>query len=338
MGATYSVQIQTQPAEQTCVVQNNTGAISANPATIVSVRCTESCIPPENSVSSASNNTINEVHATGVIDVFASGTKVYAATVRGGLYISTDGGKMWRKTLIGSLRGVYASGTKVYAVFSDRLVISTDCGTSWIEKILWISEANGVKSKYLTNVHVSDGTIYVASWDGLFISADGGTTWERKNPPSGLAGDDEVSQVFASGTTIYAGYQYLSISNDGGTTWVNKYKGYTNDFYASGKTIYLSNLDGLEISTDAGKTWVQKTWVHGLGERGDGGVNHVHATGSKVYASTWGSGLYISNDGGATWFKKTTSDGLASNYVNGAHASGTTVIVSTREGLSVFRD
>ncbi|MBM3380818.1 MAG: hypothetical protein FJY29_00025 [Betaproteobacteria bacterium] len=107
VGATYSVQIKTQPAEQTCALYNNNGKISAMPATNVVVRCSEFWVLPQNSASFTSIAS-NQVRA-----VFAVGETIYAATSQG-LSISTNGGNTWVNNTTGYGVGLYASGTTFY--------------------------------------------------------------------------------------------------------------------------------------------------------------------------------------------------------------------------------
>jgi hypothetical protein len=67
-----------------------------------------------------------------------------------------------------------------------------------------------------------------------------------------------------------------------------------------------------------GLSFINKTTANGLG---DNTVLGVYASGSSIYAATFG-GLSISTDGGTSWTNKTTASGLGNNTVYGVYASG----------------
>jgi len=70
---------------------------------------------------------------------------------------------------------------------------------------------------------------------------------------------------------------------------------------------------------------------------GDNIVYGVYASGSTIYAATFG-GLSISTDGGASFTNKTTTNGLGNNTVKGVYASGSMVYAATSGGLSISTD
>lgn len=68
-------------------------------------------------------------------------------------------------------------------------------------------------------------------------------------------------------------------------------------------------------------------------------VRGAFASGSTVYAATYGVGLAISTDDGETFSTRTTDDGLGSRYVTGVFVSNSVVYVATDGGgLSVSTD
>ena len=78
-------------------------------------------------------------------------------------------------------------------------------------------------------------------------------------------------------------------------------------------------------------TCVNKTTADGLGNNG---VIGVYASGSTIYAATFG-GLSISTDSGASFTNRTTIDGLGNNILFGVYAIGSTVYAATNGGLSI---
>ena len=68
-----------------------------------------------------------------------------------------------------------------------------------------------------------------------------------------------------------------------------------------------------------GLTFTNYTIANGLG---DNDVQGVYASGSSIYAATYGGGLSISTNGGTSFTNYTTANGLGSNFMRGVYASG----------------
>jgi hypothetical protein len=79
-------------------------------------------------------------------------------------------------------------------------------------------------------------------------------------------------------------------------------------------------------------TFTNYTTLDGLGSNN---VTGVYASGSSIYAATFG-GLGISTDGGSSFTNYTTSNGLGSNNVRGVYADGSSIYAATfGGGLSI---
>ncbi len=88
-----------------------------------------------------------------------------------------------------------------------------------------------------------------------------------------------------------------------------------------------------------GLSFTNYTTANGLG---DNRVYGVYASGSNIYAATFGGGLSISTNGGSNWTNYTTSNGLGadtdpdySGLVYGVYASGSNIYAATSGGLSI---
>lgn len=165
------------------------------------------------------------------------------------------------------------------------LAISTDGGVSFMNK----TEANGLGSKFLRDVHVSGNNVYVATNNGVSISTNGGTSFVNKTTMDGL-GNNLVYGVYGIGNDIYAATANgLSISTNGGTSFITKRtsdglgSNTVNDVYVSGGVIYVATAGGLSTSIDDGATFTNYT--SGLGSST---VTDVYASGGVVYATTNG--------------------------------------------------
>jgi uncharacterized repeat protein (TIGR01451 family) len=138
------------------------------------------------------------------MSVYAFGNMVYVTTSGGipsGLSISNDGGNSFTSKVVDADGlGVYASGSNIYVATTGGLLISTDNGTTWVNK----TTTNGLGHNYCMGVYASGNNVYVATYGGLSISTDGGDTFINKTGSDGLGAYDSCLGVFASGNNIYA--------------------------------------------------------------------------------------------------------------------------------------
>ena len=79
-------------------------------------------------------------------------------------------------------------------------------------------------------------------------------------------------------------------------------------------------------------TFTNYTTANGLG---DNDVQGVYASGSSIFAATYGGGLSISTNGGTSFTNHPPANGLGSNFMRGVYASGSSIYVATEGGLSI---
>ncbi|MEY3340466.1 MAG: hypothetical protein RLZZ269_377 [Actinomycetota bacterium] len=205
---------------------------------------------------------INKTTANGLGDdflngVYADGNTIYAATVGGGLSISTNSGTSFTNVTTSAglgnnfVWGVYAVGNTIYAAIIGGLSISTDGGTSFTN----VTTSAGLGSNVVTGVYAVGNTIYAATEGGLSVSTNSATTFINRTTSDGL-GDNTVWGVYAVGNTIYAAtIGGLSISTNSATSFTNvtTANGLGNNVvrgvYAVGNTIYAATAGGLSICT-----------------------------------------------------------------------------------------
>jgi len=144
---------------------------------------------------------------------------VFAGSVHGGLWRSTNGGRKWKRVLQDrtSVWRVLAAGKYVYASAGDaNLYRSADGGKTWKRLTEGLKEPHGdevgdqgmaiavdpadpkhILFSRLDTYHSADGS------KGLMESKDGGKTWRLANEGLGML---SVSMLaFGSGGTVYAG-------------------------------------------------------------------------------------------------------------------------------------
>ena len=245
--------------------------------------------------------------------------------------------------------GVSAVGTNVYAATSNGLSVSTNGGTSFINK----TTADGLGSNTVNGVSAVGNIVFAATSNGLSISIDGGTSFINKttaNSP-GLY-SNVVNGVYTVGsfnnsvidffvaTSGGLNYSYcldcisysdfiqpyfLATTRDGlGSNIVNGVSYGLGGFWAA-------TANGLSFSFDGVRRWSNSTTADGLGSNS---VRGVYANSDTVYAATSG-GLSVFTGDGTPFINYTTADGLGSNDVRSVYALGGSLFVGTTNGLNV---
>jgi photosystem II stability/assembly factor-like uncharacterized protein len=231
----------------------------------------------------------------------------YAATSRGGVFKSSDGGATWQSASRGLTEHAMTSlaadplhpGT-LYATSLTSLAVSHDSAATWsrivIPKVIL----------YLWSVTVDPAlpnTLYVATDFTVYVSRDGGGSWTPskvfRRQLVQVVADPVRTSVFAltpgNGSTRYV----LKETADGGVTWVDRSA--TLPASIGGGTMlaveptppgrmWLASQDGPHAqtfrSTDGGATWQPQP----------GGFPVAAGAGGVVVA-----GLFRSADGGDSW-------------------------------------
>ncbi len=240
----------------------------------------------------------------GTINTFAVNKKgqVFAGTVGGGVYLSTDNGNSWSQTglngnTVNSL--VINSFGYVFAATDSGLYLSTDNGTTWTYNNYFYNDHENALAIDQT------GGIFIGDGNGINLSTDNGTTWYQQ-----LSGTSVYSFAVNSTGMLIAGTNSGVYTSPGGFgTWNQVGMGGVSvpavAFDSSGDILAGTDGQGLYSSTDNGSTWNQAAFANGyvysLG---------VSQTGS-IFAGTDSGGVFVSNDTAATW----TPTGLSSMHV-----------------------
>ena len=225
----------------------------------------------------------------------------------GGLYLSTDGGVNWTKTLAGQARDIVIHPSNPQTLYATLAVRSSSLG----------GESNAA---------------------GLYRSTDGGATWTRiLVPVTGLHSDfwdfrlavtpAAPERLYAYYGTIFFGETRFQISSDGGATWQARslaqvdsgqfgYNTYLKVDPTNPETIYLGSRD-LYKSTDGGVSWENMT--DNFSQSGSSWTYHpsIASTHSDQQAFAFEPGnpsvVYVANDGGL-W--KSTNGGATLQSLN----------------------
>jgi hypothetical protein len=225
------------------------------------------------------------------IEAFAvSGSKLFAADVCRGVFLSTNNGDSWDGMnatwpdglpygcpfgmpeihSLGILDSTIVAGTYMNGIFS-----SNDNGMSW-----WGDGSPNVTQ--VLSFAASGSNIYTGTDDGVYRSSDNGLSWARVDTGSTLGGD--INALVFSGSNLFAGISYWQC------------------------TIFCPN--GVYLSTDNGISWTRQTtgWPFYGGSQ-YGRADALCVSGQNLFAA--GDGVFLSTNNGANWTQ--VSIGLPTN-------------------------
>ncbi len=147
------------------------------------------------------------------------GTKLYAATVGGGVFISNGPGTLWTQSNTGlenlTVISLLAKGTDLYAGTSGGGIYkSTNQGTSWS------AVNNGLINQYVPTMTFTGENIYCGTYGaGVFKSTNNGLSWVQVN--NGLFNTTINGGLVSVGNKVIAGTQAgIFASFDNGANWI----------------------------------------------------------------------------------------------------------------------
>ncbi len=223
-----------------------------------------------------------------------------------GLYGSADGGKRWRRLLIGRILSVAAhqqrdGSTLVFAGSEeDGVLRSGDGGVSWTGANAGLTDLT-VAALALSPRFDADHLAFAGTVSGLFRSRNGGRAW-RAIELDVSAEASVTCLAVASGGTVWAGTegQGLFRSDDGGTRWTRLDELRTETVTAltladDGQSIAVALEDGLALSQDGGQHWQRPSRVPGPI------LSLLFAPGQETLLAGLPTGIVRSTDRGQTW-------------------------------------
>ncbi len=208
-----------------------------------------------------SSNKGNKFASTGflnpgdfIFDMTEKQQKIFAASLYGGIYKSTDYGATWKSANIEisskrTTRLTWIDDTLVAATNGGGVNISTNWGESWTQR------NSGLGFKYLAAVHYNNGRLFAASFGGgLYYSDDNGFNWKKA---TGIP-DEYTIRLRSEGNNLYLGTsEGLYTSSDNGNNWVKgKLEGAIYDMLAFDEYVFVAVFStGLYLSRDKGLTY-----------------------------------------------------------------------------------
>ncbi len=237
----------------------------------------------------------NGIPLQATISSFASrGSKIFAATIYHGVFVSEKGLNNWRPANEGLPDHI---GVNSIVSVEKKLIIGTlrhgtfilpDDGLSWQESRMGLKELP-VRSF----IRLSD-KLFAGTDKGIYQSGNQGETWEH------VYGKIQVNGfTFHQGKLLAAMVDGAMMSTDNGKSWRYIYRGRTlHDISHDGTFIYAMTLgDGLLRTKNDGIGWENAN--NGLGTS-NLYTFEVQSISPGLFAAQW-YGLYFSADHGNNW-------------------------------------
>ncbi|MBI1764396.1 MAG: hypothetical protein HYR56_23460 [Acidobacteria bacterium] len=265
-----------------------------------------------------------------ISSLLVSGGALYAGTVGGGVFRSTNGGNNWTPVNNGLgdqfIFSLAVSGTTLFAgTNSNGVYRTTDNGVNWTQI------NNGLSNQIVLSLAVSGTTLFAGTnSSGVYRTTDNGANWTQIN--NGL--DNQFVYALAvSGTTLLAGtFGGVYRTTDNGTNWTPVNNGLSNrrvrSMAVSGTNIFVgTDGNGVYRTTDNGADWTQIN--NGIGNQI---VLSLTVNFTTLFAGTTG-GVYRTTDNGANWAG--FNEGLTNLVVFTLAVSGNNLFAGTN-GNGVF--
>jgi hypothetical protein len=249
-------------------------------------------------------------------------TNIFAGTMEGGVFLSTNNGTSWTAVNSGltnnDIRSLAISGTNIFAGTGGGVFLTTNSGTSWTN--------SGLTNTSIRSLAISGTNIFAGGW-GVFLSTNNGTSWTSVN--SGLT-DSSISSLTVSGTNIFAGtwQSGVFLSTNNGTSWTAVNSGLTDitilSFAISGTNIFAGTWGGyVNLTTNNGTSWTSVS----SGLPNYSSIMSLAVSGTSIFAGTEYGGVYLSTNNGTSWSE--VNSGLMNNYIVSLAVSGTNIFAGT---------
>ena len=254
----------------------------------------------------------------------------------GGLYRTTDGGRLWRQSSAGwNARGanhfaidpknanfvIGIGGNSLdynanWGLSPHGIYVSSDKARSWKQTFAVLDGLTGLvafdETSFDARANRCLRAYYVAPKSGLFRSEDGGNSWQKiSDLPAELHLEERIpAQIVVSpsdGTVFLAGKSGLFRSQNRGQSFEKQASGAFWGLSLVENTLFASGDFGLQSSSDGGKSW-QTHAARGIERAAGEPIRHINVhplDARKMFAwvagANWRWIRYISHDGGETF-------------------------------------
>lgn len=285
--------------------------------------------------------------------------RIFLGTSTGTLYVSTDGGKLWRRyahlgssadmvldNIVidpGNSMVMYVAAWSVESSASGDLFRSKDGGKNWEIS----PDLHGKSLRALAMAPSNPRILVAGALDGVFRTSDAGEHWERISPENHaeIKNVESVAIDPVNPEIIYAGTWHLPWkTEDGGKNWHSIRRGVVDDSDVfsvivdpvNPAVVYASACSGIYKSESAGELFHKIQGIPSSARRTRVlQMDPIHH--EIVYAGTT-EGLWKTVDAGVTW-KRITAGNIIVNDVLVDPRDGSRVLLATdRSGVLVSED
>lgn len=250
-----------------------------------------------------------------VSSLFLSGENIYATTVQGGKFLSSNNGDTWLP-LRNQIPGVITSfNNSLYVGNLNGIFISTDNGENW-DKI-----NSGLAN--ITTIEIIDSVLFIGTQFGLYCSRNFGygsleSAGLDEIPVSSITGNDTLLFI---GTYESGVYRFSSIDSN----WINlglQYN-YISSIKLSNDVVFVGSVEnGVFYSTNYGTDWINTNLP--------ASVQTLFANDTIVVAGTVVGGyIYITLDFGQNWLIRQPNIAVNATIVLGENI----YVGVTRDGI-----
>jgi photosystem II stability/assembly factor-like uncharacterized protein len=302
--------------------------------------------------------TLPEITQVAFSPLFSTDHTAFASTLGSGVLVSTSNGTLWSLSnsglsdlMVTSLMpspNYQSDATLWITAASGGVSQSTNSGLSWSAGVtVPRAPSNLTNIHYQTLAAARSGSgirLYLGMYEGLWTAAAASLSWQYIDTlPTRLIRYVNISPGYADDHTVFTStYGGGTLwSNNSGATWsfqnTGMQEGYTDASgfspnYASDRTAFCGDLDGLQITTNGGALWQlsqilgPSTYPRALAVSPDYAQDSTLMVGST--ASSHG-GLFLSTDGGNTWTQSNIrKTGVISIAISPAFASDHTAFAA----------
>jgi photosystem II stability/assembly factor-like uncharacterized protein len=261
---------------------------------------------------------------------------VYAGTVAGGVFLSTNNGAGWTAVNTGITTTLISS----LAVSGNQNVYAGTCGggifLSANNDTIWTEVNTGLFDPAVQALAVNgDQNVFAGTYSGVFISSDNGENWTMVN--TGLTNTLVTSLALNGNRNIFAGTANgdVFLSTNNGDSWTAVNTGLPPDTYvyslavSGGGNVFAGTRGGVFLSTNNGIGWTAVNT--GLT---DSVVLSFSVSGSNVFAGNY-AGVFLSTNNGAGW--NAVNTGLTSTRIYSLAVSGNQNVFAGTVDRGVWR-
>lgn len=271
----------------------------------------------------------NGIYGGNITSFAVNGSKTFASTYGGGIFLSQDDGASWAPVNNG-LYNLYvnaltfAGNTLFAGTWNSGVFRSDDMGATWRQ----VSQ-QGLTDYTITSLTAVGNSLYAGGYFGGVFSLDvSGAFWLPIN--SGLP-EKYITCLTSYGGNLFAGTLSSGafVSTNGGTSWTAANDGFLDMsvrcMTTSSGNLYASNDSKMYLWNSSTSTWLSIS----TGLPTSSSINRLGASNSNLFISGY-SGIYKSTNNGASW----TSDGngIPKIFVSAIGWAGSNVLMGTEAG------